>query len=256
MIIMDENFLVDAGSRYRIDKNLPYRLQKRELARTLGFPSNDRLKACNSSEHERVEELIAECCALGYPFLIIVSEKPMATLVPPLFTVNGVNSVNWRDCRGEKCRITVDAASRIIRDYPKDTWLEFSPLLWNPLTIAGRLAYMSSVRQVLEIQQGTLPAKLIDDKKLLTYMGELNFLDLERCQYLESRRWLESRGYPVCPFNIVRFVCKRLQPLFSGLEALLDIAKIPTLEFALTETNQLIVVDIDWPEQFIEKEAI
>jgi len=93
MIVMNECFLANAGSKYGINMSLPLRLQKRALLRTLGFHGDPNLKACRSCESKRVEQLFSEYSARGYPFLIIISEKPMHTLVPPLFVVNASDSV-------------------------------------------------------------------------------------------------------------------------------------------------------------------
>ena len=171
MIVMNECFLANAGSKYGIDLSLPLRLQKRALLKALGFPGDPKLNGCRACEVNKVKQFFAEYCAEGYPFLIIVSEKPMHTLVPPLFVVNGSDSVQWRDDQDTKQTISADEALVAISQYPQTTWVEFTPRPWNERTIAGRLIYISMDNQVLEIQQGTVPAKLINDRQLPTYVG-------------------------------------------------------------------------------------
>jgi len=255
MIVMNECFLANAGSKYGIDLSLPLRLQKRALLKALGFPGDPKLKGCRACEAKKVKQFFNEYCAEGYPFLIIVSEKPMHTLVPPLLVVNGLDSVQWRDDQGAKQTISADEALAVINQYPQATWVEFTPRPWNEHTIAGRLIYTSMENQVLEIQQGTVPAKLINDRQLPTYVGELSFLEATRRSYLGDSRRLREVGYlNICSFDTIRSICRAMPPLVS-FEELRLVSRLPTLEFAFTETGRLMAIDIDWPAQYIEKKG-
>lgn len=255
MIVMNECFLANAGSKYGIDVSLPLRLQKRALLKALGFPGDPQLKGCQSCETNKVAQLFAEYSAQGHPFLIIVSEKPMSSLVPPLFVVRKPRDVQWRDNQGTKRIIATDEALSIIKAYPQNTWVEFSPYIWGENEIAGRLIYISAGNQVLELQQGTVPSKLINDRQLPTYAGELGFLDVERYRYLEDSRRLRDAGYPnICPFSVVRSICREM-PATASFEKLRLISQLPTLEFVFTWTGRLMAIDIDWPAQYIEKKG-
>lgn len=255
MIVMNEYFLVNAGSKYGIDAGLPLRLQKRALLKALGFPGDPKLKRCQSCETGKVVQFFEEYGTQGYPFLIIVSEKPMLTLVPPLFVVNDANSVQWRDNRGTKQIITASEVLSIIKGYPQTTWVEFSPNPWGERTITGRLIYVAVDNQILEIQQGTVPAKLINDRQLPTYVGELSFLDAEKHRYLECSRRLRDAGYlNICPLSVVRNICREM-PAMASFEELRLISQLPTLEFVFTGTGRLMAIDIDWPAQYIEKKG-
>jgi len=256
MIVMDESFLANAGSEYGIDLSLPLRLQKRALLKVLGFPGDSKLKGCRACEAKKVKQFFNEYCAEGYPFLIIVSEKPMHTLVPPLFVVNGLDSVQWRDDQGAKLTISVDEVLAVISRYPQTTWVEFTPRPWNERAIAGRLIYTSIENQIIEIQQGTVPAKLINDRQLLTYVGELTFLEGTRRGYLDDSRRLREMGYlNICSFSVIRSICRAMPPIGS-FEELRFVARLPTLEFAFTETSRLMAIDIDWPAQYVEKKGV
>ncbi len=255
MIEINEYFLADMGSRYGFDQNLPLRLQKRVLLKALGFPGDPKLKNCRSCDTDRVEKFFKKYSAEGYPFLIIVSKRPMLTLVPPLFYVQDANRVQWRDDQGTRRIITTSKMLSIIRRYSKTTWVEFFPYLWRENTIAGRLIYIAWDNQILEIQQNTIPAKLINNKRLLTYVGNLNFLDVERCYYLEDSCYLHDAGYlSIFPFNMVRNICRKM-PAITCFEELRIISRFPTVEFAITETSRLMVIDVDWPAQYIEKKG-
>lgn len=257
MIVTNECFLVNAGSKYGFDTNLPLRLQKRALLRALGFPGDPKLKGCQSCETDKAARLFKEYGTQGYPFLIIVSEKPMSSLVPPLFVVNDPHGMQWRDNHGTKRVITAHKALSIIKAYPPSTWVEFTPSPWGGRgrTIAGRLTYVAVDNQVLEVQQGTIPAKLINDRQLQTYVGELSFLDVERHRYLEDSRRLRAVGYlNICPFGVVRSICRKM-PAIASFEELRLISQLPTMEFAITGTGQMIAIDIDWPAQYIEKKG-
>ena len=255
MIVINECFLANAGSKYGIDPNLPLRLQKRVLLKALDFPGDPKLKGCRSCETDKVKQFFKEYCDQKYPFLIIVSEKPMLTLVPPLFVVSDLNSVQWRNNQGSKRIVTASEALATIGKYSHGTWVEFAPNPWGERTIAGRLIYTSIENQVLEVQQGSVPAKLINDRQLPTYAGELSFLEVERRGYLEDSRRLRNAGYPnICSFSVIRSICREMPPMTS-FEELRLISQLPTLEFVFTETSRLIAIDIDWPAQYIEKKG-
>lgn len=252
MIVMNECFLTNMGGKYGFDQGLPLRLQKRALLKALGFPGDPKMKKCRSCETDKVKKLFKEYSTEGYPFLIIVSEKPMPTLVPPLFNVKDTNRVQWRDNQGTKRFIDADKALSIIKAYAPNTWVEFSPCPWRKNAIAGRLIYVSIDNQIIEVQRGTIPSKLIDDRQLSTYVGELNFLDIERYRYLEdSRRLRATRYISILPFNIILDICRKM-PEITSFKKLCLISKFPTLEFAITETGQMITIDIDWPAQWVE----
>ncbi|MDD2913113.1 MAG: hypothetical protein PHS29_00525, partial [Candidatus Pacebacteria bacterium] len=177
----------------------------------------------------------------------------MHTLVPPLFVVNSSDSVQWRDDQGVKQVISTDKALAVIGQYPQTTWVEFTPRPWNERAIAGRLIYTSMDNQVLEIQQCTVPAKLINDRQLPTYVGELSFLEVTRRGYLDDSRRLREIGYlNICSFGVIRSICRAMPPMGS-FEELRLISRLPTLEFAFTETGRLMAIDIDWPAQYVEK---
>lgn len=253
MIAMDECLLANAGSKYGIDPNLPLRLQKRDLLKALKFPGDPKLKRCRSCETGKVVQLFREYCTQGYPFLIIVSEKPMFTLVPPLFVVSASNSVQWRDDKGTRKVLSAKEALAVIKQFPQTTWVEFAPCPWNERTVAGRLIYVSMESQVLEIQQGTVPSKLINDRQLPTYSGELSFFEASMRDYFEASRRLRDAGYlNICSFDAVRGICRKMPPMAS-FEELRFISQLPTLEFAFT--GQLMAIDIDWPAQYIEKKG-
>lgn len=253
MIVMDERFLINAGSKYGIGASLPLRLQKRALLRVLGFPVDPNLNGCKSCETDKVTRYFREYSVREYPFLIIVSEKPMSSLVPPLFVVRDTNGVQWRNNQGVKQIITADNTLSIIKDYPQSTWVEFSPYPWGGRTIAGRLIYIDLDHQVLEMQQGTTPANLINNRRLPTYVGDLSFLDLERHCYIENSRSLRAIGFPtLCSLSVVRGICRKM-PSLTSFERLRYISQFPTLEFAVTGMGQLIAIDIDWPAQWAEQ---
>jgi len=253
-VMIDEHFLSGAGSEYDIDSDLPIRIQKRALLAALGFPGNPNLKGCRSDDDRTIARLLEEYSARGCPFLVIVSEKNPTSLIPPLFTVVGKDAVTWRNDRGQKNFISLQQARTEMNGYNPGTWLEFSPCLWGERVCGGRILYESAKEQILEVQRGTIPANLMDNKDLPTYMGGTNFLDIERYRYLEASMFLKELGYKtILPFSLVRHICKKMQPLFSGFERLRAISQKPTFEFAFTETGQPISIDIDWPEQCIEK---
>ena len=186
MVIMDERFLSTVGSEYRIDSRLPLRIQKRQLLEALGFPGNPDLKACRAQSSKTLRQLWAEYSSFGFPFLIIVSEKPMKSLVPPLFIVHEEDAVEWRNDCGIRRSIRKNQAFGEIARYSPDAWVEFTPYIWGERVFAGRLLYEGGIEQILELQQGTIPSRIMNDRGLPVFGGEIRFLDLDRASYLES----------------------------------------------------------------------
>lgn len=253
MIVMNECFLANAGSKYGIDASLPLRLQKRALLKALGFPGNPKIELCLSCEASKVEYLFEKCSVQMHRFLIIVSEKPMSSLVPPLFVVNNPQNVEWRDSHGIKRIITASEVFSIFKDYKPNTWLEFSPYIFGEKTTVGRLMFQDCDHQILEVQQGTFLPKLMDNRELPTYMGEVSFLDIRRSGYLTDIRKLQDIGYSnVLPFATVRGILYQMPPL-DNFERLCKIARFPTVEFAIPEDGQLFALKVDWPSQWVQK---
>ncbi len=253
MIVIDNGFLTSRVGKYDIGQDLPLRMQKRELLKALGFSGDPMLKRCMSCESDKVMKLFDEYCAEGYPFLIVVSEKPVLTLIPPLFIVKDTDTIQWRNDQNQKKIISAAKTLSIIKKYSIHTWVEFCPNPWKEDTIAGRLIYSHGEHQILEMQEGTVPTKLIDDHQLLTYMGKLSFLDIEKNTYLDDSRYLRESEYSrIYPLSQVRRICRGM-PEIPSFEALSSISRLPTVEFAFTKASGLLVVDVDWPAQYVNK---
>jgi len=256
MIVMNECFLANAGSNYGIDLGLPLRLQKRALLKVLGFPGNPKIELCPSFDAVKVADLFEKYCFEAGRFLIIVSEKPMPSLTPPLFVVIDRQNVEWRDSQGIKKIIAANEVFEIVKNYQPNTWLEFSPYIFGERTIVGRLMFEDFDRQVLEIQQGTFLPKLMNDRSLPTFMGEASLLDIGKSGYLADIRKLHDLGYAnILPYSMVRNILYQMPPLDS-FEKLHEIARFPTIEFAIPEGSQLFTLKIDWPSQWVMKGGV
>jgi hypothetical protein len=71
--------------------------------------------------------------------------------------------------------------------------------------------------------------------------------------YFEASRRLKDTGHlNIYSFDVVRDICRKMPPMAS-FEELRSISQLPTLEFAFS--GQLMVIDIDWPAQYIEKKG-
>ncbi|MBU1870913.1 hypothetical protein KKF17_02210 [Patescibacteria group bacterium] len=123
MVILDEEFLVRNAVDYNLDASLPLRLQKRQLLESLGFPSNKGLRSCLSSQKEDVKILFENYSSMGFPFLIIVSEKFSHTIIPPLFVVKAKDDIALRDDKGIKRKISFSKMEKVISRFGLTTWL-------------------------------------------------------------------------------------------------------------------------------------
>lgn len=257
MMTLDEEFLVRNTSRFDIDSSLPLRLQKRQLLGLLGFSNNKALVSCLASGKQRIENLFYEYSDKGFPFLILVSEKPSRTIVPPLFTVKERNEIIWRDDKNVKSNISYTQFLDIISGYDPPTWLEFSNYIWGSNTIAGRLVYINAEQQIIELQLGVVPSQLLapdHQGDLLVYSGPLIFFDLNQRDYWQNIARLRSLGHNPLSFYVVRKIIRELSDWYSiGCQELVKIASLPTLEFGVNTTNwEFIFIDIDWPSQWKE----
>lgn len=254
MVIQDEDFLVRNGNRFNLNASLPLRLQKRQLLKSLELPGNDVLIPCLASDKSKTRTLFKKYSAKGFPFLILVSEKPSRTSVPPLFLVNAKDEIIWRDDNNQRAPVSYLDALRLISCYKPTTWLEFSNYIWGMDTIAGRIAFISSVEQILELQLGIIPSQLLlrDDRNLPVYSGLLDEFKLQMYDYKENVAKLKNIGYQnVISFATVCSVAKNLSRYFNSFQELAKVSLLPTLEFGIVK-GQLICIDIDWPSQWKE----
>jgi hypothetical protein len=255
MIIMDDEFLARLGGEFNVDTTLPLRLQKRALLDSLGFASNPDLRTSRANDAAEVQRLYEMYRKIGRTFLIIVSEKPMRTVTPPLFIVRRDDDVLWRDDAGVRRELNASQTLAVIGQYPDSTWVEFSPLLWGEHALAGRLIYESPSFQLLEAQRGAVPAQLVNDRTLSTYVGALSFFDVDTTQYLMDCRRLRSKGFVrLCSKREIRRIGGAM-PAPTVFEALRRFSRYPTLEFAYVN-GRVLPIDIDWPAQYIRKERI
>ncbi len=238
-----EDFLQARG--VKVDSSLPFKLQKRRLLEKLGFPIDDNVivSADNQSELEKV---FTEFTSRG-PFLIGVHLKPMRTFVTPFFLVSeeGITYRNENDIDEEVSREKVFG---IIRKFSsRDAWIEFVELIWSSTTIAGRLIYFSSRQQLLELQEGVSPKELGNNRERFPYFTQ---------QLQDFRMSTGSNGFDqfsvnsVCLRRKASSIISVLQSHRYSFRALRRIAKMPTVEFGYLRNRRLVVIDVDWPDQY------
>lgn len=252
----NENFLSKLGSRYGINQTHPIRLQKRALLAALQFPYDPMLKRCEASHSRIILKYVQSFYTRGIQYVAIISERQPETNITPLFTVYSKNHVLWRNNKGSERVITIEDMCLIFQTYSLNTWIEFAPNPWRSGSIAGRLTYISVDSQILEMQKDTNPAKLAGDHKLPTYVGELCYIDQTRHRYIEDCRSLRTFGYEkLCGLSEVRSICRKM-PSIASFEILRSISHLPTVEFAYSELGRMIVLDVDWPAQYLDQERI
>lgn len=251
MLIQDEGFLSRQATEFNLDTSLPSRLQKRQLLKLLGFPKSRDLQSCRATDDWKIESLFKEYSQGGLPFLLIISEKPARTIIPPLFTVKSVDKITWRNDCGKKKRISYDDMLRIIARFEPSTWVEFSGYIWSPKTIAGRLAYINQREQIIELQKGVVPRQIPSRKNFSFYSGSVSLSELQIRDYRDTVLALKNAGYPkILDFNELWYVVDYLARYFEAFEKMAKIAPLPALEFGFLPDQTLICVDIDWPSQW------
>jgi hypothetical protein len=219
-------------------------LQKTQLFKALGFPVKKTIPIPIQDE-EKIKTVFAEFLEKEIPFLIITSPKPMPTCIPPLFRVNTVNTVSYRDKFGNIELISPQQIFSKIKELPQKSWVEFTKNIWGGNTIAGRLLYASVEEQILEIQRGVEITEM-DKNPLNSFRSNLSFFEFSD----PASAWKTSFQYGF-KLREIRGIIESLKRCARGFESLLRIAKFPTVEFGYTNEDGLLVIDVDWPSQYI-----
>ena len=247
MLKIDENILMKSIKVNSIDSELPFRLQKTQLFKELGFPVKKTIPI-PIKEEEKIEKEFEKFQESEIPFFIITSPKPMLTRVPPLFRIDVANAIIYRDWYENVMPINQKGILDKIRLLPQKSWVEFTKNIWGGDTIAGRLAYASEEEQVLEIQKGVdIPE--IDRSPDASFRITLSFFECPG--FLRDARLkeetLQKLGFEQYEIKKIIYSLRKYSPGFEGLK---QVANLPVLEFAFTKQNGLLVIDADWPTQY------
>ena len=240
----DENFFVKKSKEILIDSNLPFKLQKRELLKKLRFPLDDNvLILVQDGEKAR---FVFKKYIKKTPFLIGIHLKSMATHITPFFLIGEDKIIKYRDGFGKYQIINQEKMfDKINKLSSQHGWLEFTDSIWSPTTIAGRIIYFSSIEQLIEIQKGVVPSEIGNNREKFPYLAtKLLSFSLG----LQEKNNLSNPGFKKTEIDNLVFFLKKYRRKF---EILKRIADLPTLEFGYTTKNGLIVVDIDWPSQYL-----
>lgn len=240
----NEAFFSKYSRKILVDESLPFKLQKRELLEKLGFPIDDtQLLPMRDCVHDQIAELVKS--NEGTVFLIGIHLKPMSAIYTPFFIVEE-GRVRHRDELGRIQIITQEEMFEKIKKFPSQTWLEITRLLWSSTTIAGRLIYFSSAEQLIEIQKGVMPHNIGQEREQFPYFkADLQFFEIS--DKIEYGHLLLQSGFKKAE---VESIISCLASYTRGFESLKNISRLPTLEFAYTTEKGLVVVDVDWPEQY------
>jgi len=245
--MINDRFLVNQGSS---DSNWPLRLQKRHLLGELGFPIDSNTQPFNSNDIALLRPALTHELSKPVDFLVVISEPVTSTITPLLTAIDG--NLIWRDHLGNKNYVSFDKALSLIERLPDGTMVEIAKLPWGSETIGGRLIYESTKIQTIEIQQGLIaPSKILNDQTKPTFVGSLEWLEIDRANYQLWTEYLKSLGFSqFINYGKVRQLCRQIQSHFAGLESLTKVSAMPTIEFSWLENN-LTITDVDWPKQWI-----
>jgi hypothetical protein len=245
-IKIDEDLLVKYSKDVPIDAELPFRLQKTQLFKAFGLPVKKTVPI-PIQESEKIRIVFSEFLEKEMPFLIVTSPKPMLTWIPPLFRIDRAETVIYRDRFGNIELITPQQIFIKIKELPPKSWVEFTKNIWGGNTIAGRLLYISIEEQILEIQRGVEIAEM-DRNPMKSFRARLSFLEFS--EPAVSQKLAYQCGFKT---KEISGIIESLQKCVYGFEGLLRIAKLPTVEFGYTDKDGLLLIDVDWPSQYIIK---
>ncbi len=242
-----EDFLAESSKEITVDKSLPLKLQKRELLKKLGFPVDSNVVInLDESREEFVRIFISFNNAP--PFIIGIHAMPTFSYITPFFLVKGEYDIEYQDPQGEKKRL--NSLKEIINEIYSFTgkiWIEFVKSVWNRETIAGRLIYSSYLQQILEIQKGVSSKNIGNNREIYFYTELSRFnlsVDLNNSIVQQS---IVNSGFTKLEINNI---LSPLRTYKSKFEKLSRISSLPTLEFAYDKNGEIIVIDVDWPDQY------
>jgi|SRR3989344_517146 len=248
---LDEDLLVSRSESVgvRIDAKLPLRFQKRNLLRSIGFPIDNSLCAFRSREIDSIRSQLGDCLSSMKPFQVIVSEKPIITVCTPLFLVKN-GQITFRDRHDQERWVSGEEMIAEISALTTESWVEFANVLWNSNTVAGHLIYQDAEVQLLEIQQGVVPAQIGRTPNLPYFTTDLRFFSCEE-SYNYDRMKLRELGFRfgICRKR-VEGICYDLWSLAEAFKTLKAVSSWPTLEFAYTGQGKFVTLDVDWPAEW------
>lgn len=246
----DETFLFRYSKEIIVNNDLPFKLQKRQLLKKLNFPldQNVIIKFRELSKFRINFDFFQK----DLPFLIGVHSKPMYSYITPFFIVNTREDIEYYDHCG--CKKYLNSPDEIIEEicsnFIETTWIEFVKSIWNATTIAGRLIYCSFLQQILEIQKGVSSKEVGNNREIYFSTELLRFRFNQAYNILNVREYIDRSGFQRKEIDKILNALRIYQ---SGFESLKKISSLPTLEFGYTEEGRLIVIDVDWPEQYSRK---
>ena len=240
----DEDFFLKYSKEIQVNSELPFKLQKRELLEKLGFPL-DKSLLIPIGNYEKIREILLEH-KIKKPRLIGIHLKPMPTYITPFFIIRE-NKIEHRDEFGNVEIVDLEEAFRKIKkysEYSQKSWIEITNLIWGPETIMGRVIYFSKLEQIIEIQKGVMPEQLGNERKKFPYFtSELLLFQIPET----SKEKISCAGFKKEEIDNIINSLKKHKTKF---EVLRRIANLPTLEFGYVNKRRLIVVDVDWPNQY------
>lgn len=251
--ITNQNFLSSKVDMEFIE-GLPFRLQKRVILEKVGLPLDHERKPFKINDGEEVLKEFDQDVSKKKPFLIVISENPIKSVVPPLCWVKSGSDITWRDGSDQTSKINRKGLAKRLKELGPESWVEFADELWGENTIAGKLVYISENKQRLELQKNTTPAGILRSKDSATFSIETKLdadFPMSISDYKEAKLSLQKSGFDnILTLDEVRSVFESISNYLRGVSMLNDISPMPTLEFAFTNSHKIIFIDVDWPDEY------
>jgi len=249
-LLTDENFFVSRSLGVDINKDLPLRLQKKELLEKIGLPVDEKRILCKIGDGDELKANFDRLISQEKTFLIVVSENPIRSTIPPLFKIESSTKILWRNGAGEIHDIEEQDILKRLEEVGPTSWVEFVDELWGKNVIAGKLVYINSDEQRLELQKDTTPAGILRSKNSSVFSIETK-LPISGYEYRTSVGELQRAGYDdILPFQDVQSVADEISTYLPNISKLAKVSPLPTLEFAFLNNHRLIFIDVDWPSQY------
>lgn len=214
---------------------------KRQLLNELGFPLDRVFEDVTARLNDReIDGLFDECKQTGMYLVTFLPEGERLTYgIPPFFEVVAPGVVFSRIGHGLRRVETKDILYTISR-LPRQSTVYRTSRIWGKQTIAGRFMYLGDEEQRLEIEAATVPRLMGLDTTRISLALKVDQFEVES----NSRRGNDILG------KAADHLCGVFKSKRQSFRQLLSIAPNPTLEFALTNTKELYIVDVDWATQW------
>lgn len=225
------------------DDGRPMRLVKRGILLDAGLPIDDSLHTFTApAEVSQIVDHLG-----GHLPQLLVLSLPGPYHLPPFYSVDAQGRVNRRDIDGAPPPQDLTALAAELRQLPDGTLIDLVAPLWEDGVVAARFMYASEREQRLEAGVRCQPREIG-----LSHAGP-------------SIQWMLDGFLPVSADSVGGaptpelldagvHLLRCMADHADGMRRLAEVAPYPTLEMAYHPRRGVIVIDLDWPAQWVGRQ--